>query len=363
MDPSAESRKLVTVIFCDLAGSTELGESLDAESLRKVISRYYDEMRGAIERHGGTVEKFIGDAVMAVFGIPNLHEDDAVRAVRAATEMREALGPLNAELEAAWGVRLRTRMGVNSGEVVATDAGGGQSFMTGGPVNLAARLEQAAGGRARSSWATRRCDLVRDAVSTQPVGPMALKGLGEISAHRLLEVIPGAAGHARRLDSPLVDRERESALLRETFERTVAGRQCQLFTILGAAGVGKSRLVEEFLTVAGERATSLRGRCLPYGEGITFWPIVEIVDEAAGLRRGRRRPRRAAEDRGASRRRTPRSNRRAERVAQAIGIGGGRGGPDETFWAIRTFLEALAGDGRSWSCSTTSIGPSRRCST
>jgi class 3 adenylate cyclase len=97
------------------AGSTELGESLDAESLRKVISRYYDEMRGAIERHGGTVEKFIGDAVVAVFGIPNLHEDDAVRAVRAATEMREALAPLNLELEAAWGVRLQTRMGVNSG--------------------------------------------------------------------------------------------------------------------------------------------------------------------------------------------------------------------------------------------------------
>ena len=242
VDPSAESRKLVTVIFCDLAGSTELGESLDAESLRKVISRYYDEMRGAIERHGGTVEKFIGDAVVAVFGIPNLHEDDAVRAVRAATEMRDALGPLNAELEAAWGVRLQTRMGVNSGEVVATDAGGGQSFMTGGPVNLAARLEQAAGiGEILLGEAT--LDLVRDAVSTQPVGPMALKGLGEIDAHRLLEVIPGAAGHARRLDSPLVDRERESALLRETFERTVAGRQCQLFTILGAAGVGKSRLV------------------------------------------------------------------------------------------------------------------------
>ena len=340
VDPSAESRKLVTVIFCDLASSTELGESLDAESLRKVISRYYDEMRGAIERHGGTVEKFIGDAVVAVFGIPNLHEDDAVRAVRAATEMREALGPLNAELEAAWGVRLQTRMGVNSGEVVATDAGGGQSFMTGGPVNLAARLEQAAGvGEILLGEAT--LDLVRDAVSTQPVGPMTLKGLGEISAHRLLEVIPGAAGHARRLDSPLVDRERESALLRETFERTVAGRQCQLFTILGAAGVGKSRLVEEFLTTAGERAIALRGRCLPYGEGITFWPIIEIVTEAAGLAdsdppaEARRKIARvvAGERRG---------DQAAERVAQVIGIGEGSAGVDETFWAIRTFLEALA---------------------
>jgi class 3 adenylate cyclase/tetratricopeptide (TPR) repeat protein len=340
VDPSAETRKLVTVIFCDLAGSTELGESLDAESLRKVMTRYYDEMRAAIERHGGTVEKFIGDAVVAVFGIPNLHEDDAVRAVRAATEMRDVLVPLNAELDIAWGVRLETRMGVNSGEVVATDAGGGQSFMTGGPVNLAARLEQAAGvGEILLGDAT--LNLVRDAVSTQAVGPLSLKGLGEISAHRLLDVIPGAAGHARRLDSPLVDRERESALLRETFERTVAGRQCQLFTILGAAGVGKSRLVEEFLTTTGERALALRGRCLPYGEGITFWPVVEIVTEAAGL---------ADSDPPAEARRKiaqvvageRRGERAAERVAQVIGIGESSAGVDETFWAIRTFLESLA---------------------
>ncbi len=214
---AAETRKLVTAIFCDLAGSTELGASIDAESLRKVMTRYYDEMRAAVERHGGTVEKFIGDAVVAVFGIPNLHEDDAVRAVRAAIEMRDALGPLNDELETTWGVRLHTRIGVNSGEVVATDSSGGQSFMVGGPVNLAARLEQAAGvGEILLGEAT--FDLVRDAVSTQTVGPLALKGLGDVVAHRLLEVIPGAAGHARRLDSPLVDRERESALLQETFE-------------------------------------------------------------------------------------------------------------------------------------------------
>jgi class 3 adenylate cyclase/tetratricopeptide (TPR) repeat protein len=340
VDPSAETRKLVTVIFCDLAGSTELGESLDAESLRKVIGRYYDEMRGAIERHGGTVEKFIGDAVVAVFGIPNLHEDDAVRAVRAAAEMREALAPLNLELDATWGVQLQTRMGVNSGEVVATDAGGGQSFMTGGPVNLAARLEQAASvGEILLGEAT--LALVRDAVTTEAVGQLPLKGLGDISAHRLLRVIPGAAGHARRLDSPLVDRERESALLRETFERTVAGRQCQLFTILGAAGVGKSRLVEEFLTTVGERAVAFRGRCLPYGEGITYWPIVEIVTEAAGLvdsdppAEARRKIARVlvAERRG---------EQAAERVAQVIGIGESSAGADETFWAIRTFLEALA---------------------
>jgi class 3 adenylate cyclase/tetratricopeptide (TPR) repeat protein len=338
--PAAEIRKLVTVLFCDLAGSTELGASVDAESLRKIMSRYYDEMRGAIERHGGTVEKIIGDALVAVFGIPNLHEDDAVRAVRAATEMRDLLVPLNQELESVWGVRLQTRTGVNSGEVVATDSSGGQSFMVGGAVNLAARLEQAADvGEILLGEAT--FGLVRDAVSTQAAGPFALKGLGDVVAHRLLEVIPGAAGHTRRLDSPLVDRERESALLRETFERTAAGRQCQLFTILGAAGVGKSRLVEEFVTTVGERATALRGRCLPYGEGITFWPIVEIVTEAAGL---------ADTDPPSEARRKiaavvageRRGDQAAERVAQAIGIGESSAEPDETLWAIRTFLEALA---------------------
>ncbi len=339
-EPVMETRKLVTVIFCDLVGSTELGASIDAESLRRVMTRYYDEMRAVVERHGGTVEKFIGDAVVAVFGIPNLHEDDAVRAVRAATEMRDALEPLNGELDSTWGVQLGTRIGVNSGEVVATDSSGGQSFMVGGPVNLAARLEQAAGvGEILLGEATR--DLVRDAVTTQPTQPLTLKGLGDVVAHRLLEVIPGAAGHARRLDSPLVDRERESALLRETFERTAAGRQCQLFTVLGAAGVGKSRLVEEFVTTTGERAVTVRGRCLPYGEGITFWPILEIVTDAAGLTdadapaeaRGKIAAVVAGERRG---------EQVAERVAQAIGIGESSGGPDETLWAIRTFLEVMA---------------------
>ena len=244
--PVVETRKLVTVIFCDLAGSTELGGSIDAESLRKVMTRYYDEMRAAVERHGGTVEKFIGDAVVAVFGIPNLHEDDAVRAVRAATDMRDVLGPLNDELEAMWGVQLGARIGVNSGEVVATDVSGGQSFMVGGPVNLAARLEQAAGvGEILLGEAT--FDLVRDAVSTEVTEPLTLKGLGDIVAHRLLEVIPGAAGHARRVDAPFVDRERETAMLRDTFERMLDGPRCQLVTVLGSAGVGKSRLADEFL--------------------------------------------------------------------------------------------------------------------
>jgi class 3 adenylate cyclase/tetratricopeptide (TPR) repeat protein len=336
-----ESRKLVSVVFCDLVDFAQMGRGLDAESLRTIIGRYFEAMRDAVERHGGTVEKFIGDAVVAVFGIPAVHEDDALRAVRAATEMRDALDPLNQEFSAAWGVRLHTRTGVNSGEVLATDGGGGQSFMTGRSVVLAARLEHAAGVD-EILLGAETFNLVRDAVSTELVGPLQLKGIGdEVVAHRLLGVIPGAAGHSRRLDSPLVDRDRESVLLHQTFERTVAGRRCQLFTILGAAGVGKSRLVEEFLTTGAEHALVLRGRCLPYGKGITFWPVVEIVREAAGLsvhdspREARRKIAVvvAGEHRG---------DQAAERVAHAIGIGESAGGPDDTLWAIRTFLEALA---------------------
>ncbi len=139
--PSREVRKTVTVLFCDVSGSTAMGERLDPESTRRVMSRYFDAMREAIERHGGTVEKFIGDAVMAVFGVPVVHEDDALRAVRAAADMRAALGELNEELERDWGVRIESRIGVNTGEVVA---GEGETLATGDAVNVAARLEQGA---------------------------------------------------------------------------------------------------------------------------------------------------------------------------------------------------------------------------
>ena len=140
----SEVRKVVTVVFADVTGSTALGERLDPEALRRVMGRYFDEMAAVIERHGGTVEKFIGDAVMAVFGIPQLHEDDALRAVRAADGMRAGAGALNLDLERDHGVGLAARIGVNTGEVVAGDPSGGQRLVTGDAVNVAARLEQAA---------------------------------------------------------------------------------------------------------------------------------------------------------------------------------------------------------------------------
>ena len=168
--PTPEVRKTVTVVFCDVTGSTELGEQLDPESLRDVQSRYFDAMRAAIERHGGTVEKYIGDAVMAVFGIPQLHEDDALRACRAVIDMRDGLEDLNKELERDRGVTIRVHIGVNTGGVVAGDPASGQALVTGDPVNVAARLEQhAAPGEILLGEATYR--LVRHGADADQVAP------------------------------------------------------------------------------------------------------------------------------------------------------------------------------------------------
>ena len=202
--PSA--RKTVTVLFSDVVDSTRMGERLDPEPLRRVISRYFAEMRSVLERHGGTVEKFIGDAVMAVFGVPRVHEDDALRAVRAAVEMRESLARLNEELERDWGVRLEIRIGINTGEVVAGDAAAGQALVTGDTVNVAARLEQAAAsGEILVGAPTRR--LVENAVELEARAPVAAKGKSEpLEVAAVLAVHRSAAGYARRLDAPLVGR-------------------------------------------------------------------------------------------------------------------------------------------------------------
>jgi class 3 adenylate cyclase len=278
-----EARKLVTVLFTDVAGSTNLAERLDPESVRRVMGRLFDELSAVIEHHGGTVEKFIGDAIMAVFGIPAVHEDDALRAVRSAVEMRRALETLNAELERDWGVRIAVCTGINTGEVVAGDAAAGQMLVTGDPVNVAARLQQAAeAGEVLIGRDTYL--LLRDAVTGEPVEPLRVKGKEEtIHAYRLADLRPGAALPARHLGSPLVDRLGELELLGEAFDLAVRDRACRLVTVVGAAGVGKSRLASEAGTTLGERATVLVGRCLPYGEGITYWPLVEAVKQAGGI--------------------------------------------------------------------------------
>src|SRR6266540_4873082 len=166
---TGELRKTVTILFCDVTGSTSLGEQLDPESMRRIMQRYFDEISQTIQHHGGTVEKFIGDAVMAAFGIPVLHEDDALRAVRAAAEMRARLQLVNDDLEREWGVRIQARTGVNTGEVVAGDAGSGQLFVTGEAVNAAKRLEEVAeSNEVLIGDTTHR--LVRDTVRVEPVG-------------------------------------------------------------------------------------------------------------------------------------------------------------------------------------------------
>jgi len=339
-----EVRKTVTVIFTDVTGSTALGERLDPESLRRVMQRYFEQMRSVIERHDGTVEKFIGDAVMAVFGIPVLHEDDALRAVRAAAEMRDALAELNIELQRDWGVRLETRTGVNTGSVVAGDPSSGQSFVSGDAVNVAARLEQAAGpGEILVGQETWR--LVRDAVTGESVDGLALKGKSAtVPAVRLIGVTPGVPGVARRLDSPMVGREAELSTLEEAFERSVVGPGCELVTVLGDPGVGKSRLTHEFVSGLGGRARVLRARCLPYGEGITFWPVAELVKEAAGITEADS-PEEARSKIGLLVADDEDAGLIGDRVAAAMGLGEASGVIQETFWAVRRLLEALAGTG------------------
>jgi class 3 adenylate cyclase/tetratricopeptide (TPR) repeat protein len=334
-----EMRKTVTVVFCDVTGSTALGERLDPESLRGVMTRYFERMRGVLEAHGGTVEKFIGDAVMAVFGIPVLHEDDALRAVRAADEMREALAELNAELEREWSLSLQARIGVNTGEVVAGDPSTGQNLVTGDAVNTAARLEQAAtAGEILIGEET--FHLTRDAVVAEPVDPLALKGKAEVvGAYRLLSVTPGVAGHLRRLDSPMVGRERPLRMLLDAFESAAADRACHLFTVFGPAGIGKSRLVREFVSTIGSDARVLSGRCLSYGDGITFWPVTEMAIQAAEIAEDDT-PERAREALHALLSGSSEGEVVAAHLARLIGLDAG--GPVEAPWAVRRFFEATA---------------------
>jgi class 3 adenylate cyclase len=272
-----EVRKTVTVFFADVTGSTALGEQLDPESLRRVMARYFEAARTCLERHGGTVEKFIGDAVMAVFGIPMVHEDDALRALRAASELRDALATMNGQLDREYGVSLHLRTGVNTGEVVT---GTEERLATGDAVNVAARLEQAAQpGEILIGDETRR--LARGAIEVEPVDPLALKGKTEpVAAFRLLRVLEGAAAFERALDAPLVGRRDEIARVRELFDEVIAERRCRLITVLGPPGIGKSRLAREADSALATDAAVLSGRCLPYGEGITFWPLVEIFQQA-----------------------------------------------------------------------------------
>jgi class 3 adenylate cyclase/tetratricopeptide (TPR) repeat protein len=337
--PAGEVRKTVTVLFADVVGSTSRGEQTDPESTRRLLSRYFEAVRQVIERHGGTVEKFIGDAVMAVFGIPTLHEDDALRAVRAADEMRGAVELLNQELASASWPPIALRTGVNTGEVVAGEAAAGHTFVTGDPVNVAARLEQAAGpGEILLGAMTYR--LVRQSIEAEPMPPLELKGKAEpVEAFRLISV--GERDAIRRHDTPLVGRRRELHLLSEAFDRANEERACSLFTMLGTAGVGKSRLVHEFLGQVRDRAKVLRARCLPYGEGITFWPVIELAQAAAGIEMNEP-PELARQKLEAMLKDSLDGEAILQRVASTIGLSDEIVPTEEAFWGVRKLLETIA---------------------
>jgi class 3 adenylate cyclase/tetratricopeptide (TPR) repeat protein len=327
MVSTAAARKTVSVLFCDLADSTMLGERLDPEPLRELLGRWYEEMRIAVERHGGTVEKFIGDAVMAVFGLPRAHEEDALRAVRAALDMQRAVERLNASLEARQVPELRIRIGINTGEVVTGDVAA--TLATGDAVNTAKRLEEAAGGGEILIGAvTER--LVRHASRLVPLAPVEAKGKSApVEAWRVLEAIAGAESFARRWDTPLVGRTRELALLRDELTASADGHACRLVTVIGAAGVGKTRLVSELVAELDGHATVAAGRCLPYGDGITFWPLTELIRRLGGEEAVA-----AALDGEAD----------AALVVERLRVvaGTGAAAPEELFWAVRRLFEVLA---------------------
>ena len=316
-------RKVATVLFADLVDSTGLVASVDPEVVRGRVNRYFDVVSERIRAHGGTVEKFAGDAVMAAFGVPLAHEDDAERAVRAALEIIPSVEEL----------RLSVRIGIESGEVVVEDSE--STFATGEAVNLAARLQQAAQpGEILLGPAARR--LAAGAVEVDDVGPLEVRGRPEplwtaraIRAHDSTRVVA----------TPFVGRQAELALLETSFARAVRDRRAQLVTIFGEPGLGKSRLVTEFVDGV-ERATTLSGRTLPYGEGVTYWPLAAMIKASAAI--GDDDP---AADAFEKLRASCESEAVADLLAAALGVLGAAEGdrtPGELSWAALRWAEQLA---------------------
>ncbi|HEY3527516.1 MAG TPA: adenylate/guanylate cyclase domain-containing protein, partial [Nocardioides sp.] len=339
--PAREIRKTVTLLFTDLKDSTALTGSIDAEAMNEIKSRYFSAMATQIRRHGGEVEKNVGDAIMAVFGRIRAHEDDALRAVRAAHGMQVVLAELNAEFQRFYGVQVTVRTGVNTGEIVAnTDPTADQNLATGDAVNVAARLEQnAPAGEVLIGEVTHQ--LVQHHVEVEQV-MLTLKGKPEpVPAYRLIDV-HDVATPASTTRTPVLGRDRETRRLRETYDAVVAEGRPRLLTVVGEAGLGKSRLIDDFVEAVSDDAGVLRGRCLAYGDGITFWPLVEISRDAAGV----------VEDDSADEARSkiadllpdtdPDRAAVVDRVASAIGLSTRDFPVTEIFWGARKLFEGQA---------------------
>jgi predicted ATPase/class 3 adenylate cyclase/DNA-binding SARP family transcriptional activator len=316
-----ETRKTVTVLFACVLDPLPHGEGLDAEVRRRVGARCVADMHTVLERHGATVEEYPGESLMAVYGVPQLHEDDAIRAVRAALELRELLGEMADEFGAALALRPKVRIGVGTGEVIAEAASRNRFAATGDAVNTAKRLEERAGpGEILLDDRTHR--LVRGFVESEAVE-------GPEPAVRLLG-LRHEGGRPRSLHSPLVGRDQQLEALSRAFEAAVASGTCHLVTVLGAAGVGKSRLVEEFAARLGDDAWVLSGRCLPYGEGITFWPLAEVLRDLPEPLESY-----VSDD--------PKADSIVAVLSEAVGLGASRGATSEKiFWGARRLFEAMA---------------------
>ncbi|MEO5939873.1 MAG: AAA family ATPase, partial [Candidatus Limnocylindrales bacterium] len=342
--PPSEVRKFVTLVFTDLKDSTALTGSIDAEAMNEIKARYFSSMAVEIERHGGKVEKNIGDAIMAVFGLIRAHEDDALRAVRAAFGMQKVLARLNDDLEKFYGVRITNRTGVNTGEIVAnTDPNADQNLATGDAVNVTARLEQnAPAGEILIGEVT--YELVKRHVEVERVELM-LKGKPEpVPAYRLLDVRSGPVAPAAASAAPFVGREAEMDVLREAFEEAAASRTARLVTVIGDAGVGKTRLISDFIDRVQADATVFRGRCLAYGDGITFWPLVEIVRSAARIGEEDSIETALAKIGTLLPADEPERDQIVDRVASAVGLSSAAHPVAELFWGARKLLEAQAAE-------------------
>jgi class 3 adenylate cyclase len=286
-EPLRQARKTLTVLFSDVTGFTSITERVDAEALREVMERYFAATQDVIERHGGRVEKFIGDAVMAVFGLPAVREDDALRALRAAVEIGQALEQVNNLIPSGLGVRLATSTGVNTGEVFVSEDGGGRPVgeVIGDAVNVAARLEAAAAsGEVLLGELTFK--LARDHIQAEGLD-LSLKGKSEaVAAFRLLALDSSETPPNRRLSAPTVGRESESRVLADALQQAITHEACVLCTVLGVAGTGKSRLIRDAAAALKHQARVLSGRCLPYGETTIYWPLAEITCQATAIAQG-----------------------------------------------------------------------------
>ncbi len=345
--PVREERKVVSVLFCDLVGFTAASEAADPEDVRARIRPYHARLRSEIEGYGGTVEKFVGDAVMAVFGAPVAHEDDAERAVRAGLGILEAIGELN---EGDPDLDLQVRVGINTGEaVVALGARPeqGEGIVTGDVVNTAARIQGAApvNGVAVGEQTFRATSRVFE---YEPLEPARLKGKAEPLSLWVARAARARFGTdiSRQYTTPLVGRELEKPLLIGTFERAAQQRSVQLVTVVGEPGVGKSRLVAElfaYLKTKPELTRWRQGRCLPYGEGITFWALGEIVKAEAGILESDSVEVAAAKLEAAVSPEEPERQWLLQRLGPLVGVEAGSPAErQELFTAWRRFLEGLA---------------------